>query len=165
MQAHHPAVEAPDANAAAGAAGLVGLGPSAGSTIRQSANSSAANPPLDRIFTSNSSLSPYISILLQRSNDPEEPYPGDLGVGEVLTQYQDVLDQPQHIVPYSLDDYQHWQIFLDVDGLIGPDGNPIPIKTQVTDAQTQNATIVFDTGFSLPQVSPWVPLAIYLDNF
>lgn len=152
----HPfPVEAPQGNAAAGAAGLIGLGPSSGSSVRALGNSAAANPPLDRIFTSNSSVSPLIAILLQRSDDPEEPYPGDLAVGEVLTDYQDILNQPQHPVTLvPLEGGQHWQTLLDVNGIIGPNGKPIQIKTQVTGAKIQNATVVFDTGFSLPQVPP-----------
>lgn len=155
MAAHRLAVKAPQGNAAVGADGLIGLGPSSGSSVRAVAGSAAANPPLDRIFASNASVSPLISILLQRSDDPEEPYPGDLAVGEVLTDYQDILNQPQHpvtIVP--LTGGQHWQTLLDVNGIIGPNGKPIQIKTQVTGAQTHHPTVIFDTGFTLPQVSP-----------
>ena len=155
MLAHLVAVYAPDGDAAGGADGLVGLGPSSGSGVRVLGNSAAANPPLDRIFTSNDSVSPIIAILLQRSDDPDELYPGDLAVGEVLTDYQDILIQPRLPVTLSpLQGDQHWQTLLDVNGIIGPNGKPIEIKTQVTGAQTPNATVVFDTGFTLPQVSP-----------
>lgn len=132
---------------------MIGLGPSSGSSVRELGESSAANPPLDRIFTSNSSLSPQIAILLQRSDDPDEPYPGDLAIGEVLTDYQDILNQPQLPVTIaSLEGNQHWQTLLDVNGIVGPNGQPIQIETQVTGAQTKNATVIFDTGFTLPQV-------------
>ena len=159
--AHLVAVYAPDGDAAGGADGLVGLGPSSGSGVRVLGNSAAANPPLDRIFTSNDSVSPIIAILLQRSDDPDELYPGDLAVGEVLTDYQDILIQPRLPVTLSpLQGDQHWQTLLDVNGIIGPNGKPIEIKTQVTGAQTPNATVVFDTGFTLPQVSSWVPTVV-----
>ncbi|KAG9315853.1 aspartic peptidase domain-containing protein [Chiua virens] len=155
-------IEAPAGDAAAGADGLIGLGPSSGSTIRGLGNSSAANPPLDRIFMSNASVSPILAILLQRSDDPDEPYPGDLAIGEVLSDYKDILNQPQHPVTIApLAGGQHWQTLLDVNGIIGPDGKPIEIKTQVTGAQTQNATVIFDTGFSLPQVPSYVAEALY----
>jgi hypothetical protein len=150
-----PVVEAPSANATDGASGLIGLGPSSGSNVRFGGGSAAANPPLDRIFTSNSSVSPFIAILLQRSDDPEEPYPGDLSVGEVLSDYQDIYNQPKHpVTTVSLSGGQHWQTLLDVNGIIGPNGKPISISTQVTGAKSQNATVVFDTGFTLPQVPP-----------
>lgn len=165
MSAHRLGVEAPGGNAAAGADGLIGLGPSSGSNVRASGGSTAANPPLDRIFTSNASVSSLIAILLQRSDDPDEPYPGDLAVGEVLTDYQDILNQPRHPVTIApLAGGQHWQTLLDVNGIIGPNGKPIQIKTQVTGAQTQNATVIFDTGFTLPQVPLSVPTVAYLDK-
>lgn len=49
---------------------------------------------------------------------------------------------------------QHLQVLLDADGLIGPDGHPIQFESNVT--QTENrkqATVVFDCGFTLPQVT------------
>lgn len=164
----HPqplAVEAPGGNAAAGADGLIGLGPSSASSVRTLGKSAAANPPLDRIFTSDASVSPLIAILLQRSDDPEEPYPGDLAIGEVLAEYQDILNQPRLPVTITpLLGNQHWQTLLDVDGIVGPNGKPIQIKTRVTGAQTKNATVIFDTGFTLPQVPPCVPTVPCLHN-
>lgn len=164
-QPHPLAVVAPEGNAAAGADGLIGLGPSSASSVRMLGESAAANPPLDRIFTSDTSVSPLIAILLQRSDDPEEPYPGNLAIGEVLTDYQDILNQPRLPVTISpLPGNQHWQTLLDVNGIVGPNGKPIQIKTQVTGAQTKNATVLFDTGFTLPQVPPCVPTVACLYN-
>ncbi|KAG9315851.1 aspartic peptidase domain-containing protein [Chiua virens] len=155
-------IKAQAGHAVAGVDGIIGLGPSSGSSIRRPGDSSAANPPLDRIFMSNPSVPPTLAILLQRSDDPDEPYPGDLAIGEVLGDYKDILNQPQHPVTIApLADGQHWQTLLDVNGIIGPDGKPIEIKTQVTGAQTQNATVIFDTGFSLPQVPSYVAEALY----
>ncbi|KAF8133716.1 aspartic peptidase domain-containing protein [Boletus edulis] len=145
-----------------GAGGLVGLGPSSLSTIRFLGNSSASNPPLDRIFTSNSSVSPFLTVFLQRADDPDEPFPGNLSIGEVLPDYQDILNQPRLPVTISpINGSQHWQTLLDFNGIIGPNGTQIDIKTQVPGVQTQNATIVFDTGFSFSQVPPYVAEALY----
>lgn len=48
---------------------------------------------------------------------------------------------------------QHFQVLLDEDGLIGPDGKPISLNTDVsTAANKKQATVVIDTGFSLPQL-------------
>ena len=69
-----------EGNGAAGTDGLIGLGPSSGSSVRALGNSAAANLPLN--------------------------------------------------------------------------GQPIQIKTQVTGAQTQNAMVILDKGFTLPQVPP-----------
>ncbi|KAF8443005.1 aspartic peptidase domain-containing protein [Boletus edulis BED1] len=145
-----------------GASGLIGLGPSSSSVVRFLGNSSASNPPLDRIFTSNSSVSPFLTVLLQRANDPDEPFPGNLSIGEVLPDYQDILNQPRLPVTISpINGSQHWQTLLDFNGIIGPNGTQIGIKTQVPGVQTQNATVVFDTGFSFSQVPPYVAEALY----
>ena len=150
VSVHLLAVYAPQGNAAVGANGLIGLGPNFGSVVRVLGNTTAADPPLYRIFNSNDSVSPLIAILLQHSDDPDEPYPGDLAIGEVLPDYQDILNQPQLPAVFG----EHWQTLLDVNGIIGPNGQPIEIQTQVTNATTQNATIVFDTGFTMSQVPP-----------
>lgn len=77
-------------------------------------------------------------------------------MGEVLDGYGDVLNEPRlpmTDVPGPFAGNQHFQVLLDVDGIIGPDGESIPLRTDVL--QTVNkrqATAVMDTGFSLPQL-------------
>ncbi|KAG2362942.1 hypothetical protein BDR07DRAFT_1405544, partial [Suillus spraguei] len=101
--------------------GLIGLGPYSSSVIRFINGTAAADPPLDRIFRSNDTTSNYLAILLDRSDDPDEPYPGDLAIGEVLPKYEDIRTQPQCPVT--------------------------SVMTQVTDTPyPNNATVVFDTG-------------------
>jgi hypothetical protein len=121
--------------------------------------SAAADPPLDRIFRSNDSISNYLAVLLDRSDDPDEPYPGDLTIGEVLSGYEAVTSQPQlPVTSVMIPGNQHWMTLLDENGIIGPDGQPITIKTQVTNTSyPKNATVVFDTGFTFPQVPAYVP--------
>lgn len=47
---------------------------------------------------------------------------------------------------------QHLQVLLDANGIINADGNPIPIKTAVKQTVNKDqATVVFDSGFTLPQ--------------
>ncbi|KAG2151454.1 aspartic peptidase domain-containing protein [Suillus clintonianus] len=143
--------------------GLIGLGPYTGSVIRSQGGTAAADPPLDRIFRSNDTISNYLAVLLDRSNDPDEPYPGDLTIGEVLTNYEDIHTQPQHpVTSVMVPGNQHWMTLLDENGIIGPDGQPITITTQVTDTSyPKNATVVFDTGFTFPQVPSYVAEALY----
>ncbi|KAG1855897.1 aspartic peptidase domain-containing protein [Suillus tomentosus] len=143
--------------------GLIGLGPYTGSVIRFIGGTAAADPPLDRIFRSNDTISNFVAILLDRSDDPDEPYPGDLAIGEVLTEYEDIQTQPQHpVTSVMVPGNQHWMTLLDENGIIGPDGKPITIKTQVTDTPyPNNATVVFDTGFTFPQVPSHVAEALY----
>jgi hypothetical protein len=134
--------------------GLIGLGPYTSSVIKMMGGTAASDPPLDRIFRSNDTISNFVAILLDRSDDPDEPYPGDLAIGEVLTTYEDIHTQPQHpVTSVMVPGNQHWMTLLDENGIIGPDGKPITIKTQVTDTSyPNNATVVFDTGFTFPQV-------------
>lgn len=143
--------------------GLIGLGPYTSSVIRMMGGTAASDPPLDRIFRSNDTISNFVAILLDRSDDPDEPYPGDLAIGEVLTTYEDIHTQPQHpVTSVMVPGNQHWMTLLDENGIIGPDGKPITIKTQVTDTSyPNNATVVFDTGFTFPQVPAYVAEALY----
>ncbi|OJA17757.1 hypothetical protein AZE42_04865 [Rhizopogon vesiculosus] len=143
--------------------GLIGLGPYSGSVIRDLGRTPAADPPLDRIFRSNDSISNFLAVLLDRSNDPDEPYPGDLAIGEVLAGYEDVSTQPKlPVTSVMIPGNQHWMTLLDENGIIGPDGQPITIKTQVTNSSyPRNATVVFDTGFTFPQVPSYVAEALY----
>ncbi|KAG2155770.1 aspartic peptidase domain-containing protein [Suillus bovinus] len=143
--------------------GLMGLGPYTGSVIRYVGGTAAADPPLDRIFRSDDAISNFIAILLDRSDDPDEPYPGDLTIGEVLSGYEDIQTQPQHPVTSGMvPGNQHWMTLLDENGIIGPDGKPITIKSQVTNTSyPNNATVVFDTGFTFPQVPSYVAEALY----
>ena len=83
-------------------------------------------------------------------------YPGNITVGEVLQGFENITSQPQvpvTVVPALDAEAQHWQVLLDEDGIIGPDGQPILIQTGVQSTPNQNQlTAVFDTGFSFPQV-------------
>ena len=81
-------------------------------------------------------------------------------MGEILPGYEAVTTQPKlDVTVVSLAAYgnQHWQSFLDEDGIIGPDGNPIPISSVVTPTPNRKRLLaVFDSGFSLPQIPKYV---------
>jgi len=146
--------------------GLVGLGPSVGSVIFDAFDSDTeGNTVLDSIFIQNTSTSNYITLLLGRLDDPSQSFLGDLTVGELLPNYTNVTSQPKlpvTTVAISDDANQHFQILLDADGFIGPDGNPIPITSVVSSTSNKKqATVVIDSGFSLPQVPASVAKAIY----
>ncbi|EMD40138.1 hypothetical protein CERSUDRAFT_112356 [Gelatoporia subvermispora B] len=148
--------------------GLIGLGPSYGSQVRQALDDASGDPVLDRIFTKNTSTPNYITILLGRAEDPLDDFPGDLTVGEVLPGYENITSQPKLDVSLvSLSNAinqqnQHWQALLDEDGVIGPDGKSVDVKTSVQTTSNKNQlTVVFDTGYSLPQVPSDVAKAFY----
>jgi hypothetical protein len=136
--------------------GLIGLGPSVGSNILSVLNSSVGNTPLDSIFIQNLTTPNYITILLGRANEPGAAFPGDITVGEILPGYEAVTSQPKlDVTVVSLAAYgnQHWQSWLDADGIIGPDGNPIAITSVVSPSPNRRQLLaVFDSGFSLPQI-------------
>ncbi|KAI9453906.1 acid protease [Lactarius psammicola] len=146
--------------------GMLGLGPNTGSGVHAALdNQSQGNAVLDRIFRQNVSTPNILTVLLGRSNDPMERYPGNITVGEILPGLESITSQPQVSVtslpPLDSED-QHWQVLLDEDGIIGPDGKPIQIQTKVqSTSNPKQLTAVFDTGFSFPQVPQEVSDAIY----
>ena len=117
---------------------------------------------MDRIFLSNTSTPNYLTTLLGRSDDPTDLYPGNITIGEVLPNFENVTHMPKlPVVEVSVHekDDQHWQILLDKNGITGPDGNVINITSIVDGGQQLNA--VLDTGFSLSQVPRQLSDAIY----
>jgi hypothetical protein len=145
--------------------GLIGLGPSSGSNVRSAVNSGAGDPVLDRIFQQNTSTPNYMTILLGRSDDPSEPFPGDMTVGEILSGYENISSQPKldvTAVSHAQLGGQHWQLLLPEDGIIGPNGSVIPVTTVVSStSDKKQATAIIDTGFTIPQVPKSVSDAIY----
>ncbi|KAF8073930.1 aspartic peptidase domain-containing protein [Lyophyllum atratum] len=146
-------------------AGIIGLGPNDGSNIYQEMKTVAGAALVDRIFLQNRTTPNYLTFLLGRSDDPTDFYSGSLTIGEVVDGFEDVLMQPKLAVSSVADDQahdQHFQLLLDENGLIGPDGKTIPVYTEIdSTANPKQATVVIDTGFSLPQVPSPVAEAIY----
>ncbi|KAF8650126.1 hypothetical protein AX16_005363 [Volvariella volvacea WC 439] len=154
----------PDAENRAGE-GLIGLGPNVGSKILQTMGTVEGAPVLDRIFLQNRTTANFMTVLMGRKEDPTDFYSGTLTVGEVLEEYEAVLDEPQLLVSdvpiHEIGD-QHFQVLLDEDGLIGPDGQPIEMRTRVDETTNKRRTMaVVDTGFSLPQLPKTASDAIY----
>lgn len=142
--------------------GLIGLGPNAGSSIRGALNSGQGNTVIDRIFLQNISTSNFLTILLGRSNDPTDKFPGDITVGEIVQGYENITSQPKlpvTRVPLSNRAGQHWQTFVDENGFVGPDGNSINAPSIVDGGN--KLTVIMDSGFSLPQVPRAISDSIY----
>ncbi|KAI0044156.1 acid protease [Auriscalpium vulgare] len=145
---------------------VIGVGPTSSSEVYSALGQKpAGDAPLDRIFRQNTSTPNSLTILLNRSDDPAEPVPGSITVGELVPGYERIVNQPTVNVTVNArkdSGEQHWQVLLDEDGVIGPDGQPINVKSAV--ASTSNKaqlTAVFDSGFSMPQVLPSVAEAFY----
>jgi hypothetical protein len=137
--------------------GLIGLGPSSGSQIRQTLMNSTGDPPLDQIFRQDTSIPNFISVLLNRPNDTAELYTGEMTISEILPEFQNVSSQtkvPVTVLQSTLSGDQHFSVLLDPNGVVGPDGNAIKITSNATDAPTHDPSqlqVVLDTGFTLPQ--------------
>lgn len=144
--------------------GLIGLGPNTGSVVRDKIGSSSADSPLFRIFEASKPSQNYITILLDRKGDPDDDFAGQLTIGELVPGFTNVTSQPKLTikdVPTLTDADQHWAVFTDVHGVIGPDGEAIAIKSIVPRAPSGKLVAVIDSGFSLPQVPRAMSDAIY----
>ncbi|KZT67267.1 acid protease [Daedalea quercina L-15889] len=145
--------------------GLIGLGPHTGSNIQATLGNGTGDPPLDRIFQQNTSTPNYLTVLLGRSDDKYDDVPGNITIGETLSGYGNVTSQPKlNVTELKLTEEtaQHWQTLLDEDGIIGPDGNVVDVTTVVSSTSNdKQLTVVFDTGYSLPQVPSDVAQAFY----
>ncbi|KAF4617110.1 hypothetical protein D9613_005968 [Agrocybe pediades] len=145
--------------------GILGLGPGSGSFIATQFGKIGGVTVLERIFQQNISAPPFMTILLGRTKDPTDFFTGSITVAEVLEEYHDILNVAKlnvTKVPDTLLDEQHHQILLDPDGIVGPDGKTIPFVTDVEGTENKKqATVVLDSGFTLPQVPRTVSDAIY----
>ena len=144
--------------------GLIGLGPNTGSVIRDEIDDASGDSVLDRIFSQNTTSANYLTVLLNRLGDPDSPSTGQLTIAETLPQYSNITSMPKLSVTkvHKLtDEDQHWQVYTDANGVIGPDGNPISVDSIVPSAPDGQLVVVFDSGFTLPQVPRDMADAIY----
>ncbi|KAJ4485446.1 acid protease [Lentinula aciculospora] len=159
--------------------GLIGLGPSRGSGILKKIGSPAGDPPLDRIFKQNMTTPNFISILLSRTDEQSavpnassqtlvpllDEQPGQLTIGEVIPEYQGITNTSKlSALVETATTNQHWMTLLDSNGIIGPDGNRINTTSKngnTDEGQSDQLRVVFDTGFTQPQVPPTITDALY----
>jgi hypothetical protein len=147
-------IEVPASSDQKAGSGIIGLGPNSVSSVHAALGSKAAgDAPIDRIFRQNTSSPNFLSVLLGRSDDPDDQFPGQITVGDVIPGYENISSQTK--VGVTLSKNQHWQVLLDSNGFLGPDGQSINVTTGVPGTKNKTQlTAVFDTGFSLPQVPP-----------
>ena len=151
--------------AAQGFQGLLGLGPDTGSIIRKKYGEGKGDSVLFRIFEQDRTTNNYITFLLDRLSDPGNTITGQFTVSELAPGLQNVTDMPKlevDEVAGIIDENQHWQVLTDKDiGIIGPDGQPIRVKSMVPKAPTGRLVAVIDSGFTFSQVPREVSDAIY----
>jgi len=144
--------------------GLMGLGPNTGSKISDKIADATGDSVLNRIFSANNFTSNYITMLLNRQNDPNQQWTGQMTVSEVLPQYGNITSMRNLTVDkvHRLTNAdQHWQMLTDSNGVIGPDGNSILVDSFVPSAPTNQLVAVIDSGYTLPQVPRTMSDAIY----
>ncbi|KAG8880182.1 hypothetical protein FRB97_001013 [Tulasnella sp. 331] len=123
---------------------LVGLGPLSGSVVYNAFNTSTGFPMMNNIFTQNLTNESYVTLLLPRAHDPDS----------------NATALP--IVITGQEGLQHWTALTDANGVLGSNGQPINVTTNVTSATgTGKLVAVFDSGFSLPQVPKAISDALY----
>ncbi|KAI8993025.1 acid protease [Trametes punicea] len=139
--------------------GIVGFGPGGASEVQSQVGQGAGDPVLDRIFRQNTTTPNFITILLGRAGDPTETFVGDFTVGEVVQPYGNITQQPRlPVTQVAHRSGQHWTALLDANGIVGPDGNRINTTKKATG---NRLNVMFDSGFTFPQVTTDIANAIY----
>ncbi|KAG9027593.1 hypothetical protein FRB95_007589 [Tulasnella sp. JGI-2019a] len=152
--------------------GLVGLGPNSGSAIYSALGDATGGTMMDSIFELNMTSGNYITFMLDREEDPTNSIIGQMTVSEPVTGFEAIETQTklsvvgvEKIALVSLlgggSPTQHWSAYTDANGVIGPDGNAVKVDSLTGNAPKQTLVAVFDSGFSLPQVSRSISDAIY----
>ncbi|KAF5369340.1 hypothetical protein D9758_002508 [Tetrapyrgos nigripes] len=156
--------------------GIIGLGPSSASDVVRLLQDSAGDPPLDRIFQSNPSTPNILTFLLSRNASAETVsdtiplsdgyYPAQLTIGTTIPGLEAITSAPK--LPGLIDQFgknQHWLTLLDADGIVA-NGKKISTSTSIrnpTDGTPDQLHVLFDSGFSIPQLPKTVVDAIYGD--
>ena len=141
----------------------MGLGFDGGSVVRGILGEGQGDTPLSRIFQQNRTTQNFISILLDRANDPTDTVTGQITVSEFASGFESIASQPKLDVKDVFFDSsdQHWAVFIDKNGVIGPDGNPISISSIVPHVSGGKLVAVLDSGFTFSQVPRKMADAIY----
>ncbi|KAG7088168.1 hypothetical protein E1B28_012189 [Marasmius oreades] len=150
---------------AQGYSGLMGLGPNSGSQVLDKIGKNHnADSVLSRVFQQSKASSNYVTFLLDRKGS-NQGYTGQFTISETLPQFSNITSMPKlnvEEVLKLLDSDQHWQALTDKDnGIIGPDGQVIKIKSIVPRAPSGQLVAVIDSGFTFSQVPRDVADAIY----
>lgn len=151
--------------AAQGYSGLLGLGPNEGSVIQKKISGDSGSNLLQHIFEQDKATDNYITLLLNRVNDPGATFTGQFTVSEVVPAFSNITSMPKldvETVYKLLGSDQHWQALTDKDkGIIGPDGNPIQMDSIVPKAPDGQYVAVIDSGYTFSQVPRAMSDAIY----
>ena len=92
-------------------------------------------------------------------------------MGRLLDSLEGITSAPKLPVPDRIGfmNTGHWQTTLDIDGIIGPDGQRVETVSTVPgsapsagdETGTKRLNLVFDTGYTLPQLPAHIIHSIY----
>lgn len=129
-------------------------------------NNPSGDAVLDRIFRQDTETPNFISFLLPRVlHDGAEVgfHTGQLTIGSLVPGQEAIVSAAK--LPALVDEIvQHWETLLDANGIIGPDGEAISTTTSVDQpliGGRDQLHVMFDSGFTFPQVSKDIADAIY----
>jgi len=141
----------------------MGIGFDAGSIVRGKVGDGAGDTPLSRIFQQNKTTQNFVSLQLDRENDPTDTITGQVTVSELVSGYESIASQPKLYLKDAFMDSsnQHWAVITDDDGVIGPDGSSISVESIVPHVSGGKLVAVLDSGFTFSQVPRKMSDAIY----
>lgn len=91
---------------------------------------------------------------------------GQLTIGEVINGWDAIETQEKLPALKTATGEQHWQTVLDANGIVGPDGVKLETRTKLDGSALDGYPgsqlhVMFDTGFSIPQVSREIADSLY----
>ncbi|KAJ7636230.1 aspartic peptidase domain-containing protein [Roridomyces roridus] len=147
--------------------GLLGVGSSSSSGVFSFFNNVTGNTVLDNLFIASTLADPFITIFLGRLGDPLAlDFDGELTIAQTLPGWEAITKEPK--LPLTTSSSvsvstfgQQFQVLLDDNGFIGPDGKPIDVPFDSSLTNSPRPTVGFDSSRAFSQVAPSVAEAIY----
>jgi len=130
------------------------------STILATTGVDQAAPFLDMVFQQEPNTPNFITVLLPRLGDPAGTPTGEFSIGEVAQGYEKITNMPKLPVQILTDNPgdQHWLGL--VDGIL-VNNRRIQTESSVADLPNGQMVVMYDTGFTFPQVPESVSTAMY----
>ncbi len=150
-----------------GVSGIFGIGPRFNSEIFHLLNGTVSSePPLDRIISGDTSVdnfSLFFSRAFLMAIAMSTTTTGTSPSGPSSTSIRILPSSPSYLCGRTLLESlsQHWEALVDEDGLIGPDGQPVPTRTIYKTGPPRQLKAMFDSGWTYPAVPDYVAEAIY----
>jgi hypothetical protein len=143
--------------------GILGLGAPASSQFAKLLSSSIDGASfIERVFRASPSAPNFLSFVLSRVQDPTAPFQAELTISQYIEGLEHIADMPKlpvHLPPSTSKSLRRW--LISIDGVEGPDGKLIPLRSMVPAHTSRGPVALLDSGFSFPQVPKAVADAFY----